>query len=157
MSTEYLNRLCLGCFSLLDAQGIVCPVCGYNEAARLETPYYLPLRTILGGKYMVGKVIGEGGFGITYIGYDLNLETKAAIKEYYPSGFVTRDTSQTSTVQPFTGAQADFFTKGRDRFVDEARRLARLRALPGIVTVNDFFAENGTAYIVMHQLVQQQP
>ena len=63
--------------------GIPCPRCGFNEND--EQPYLaLPLGTILNGRYLVGKVLGIGGFGITYLGYDLTLEIKVAIKEYMP-------------------------------------------------------------------------
>ena len=149
MNTESLNLLCMNCFSQLHASGAACPACGYHPASQAESLYHLPPRTILGGKYMVGSVLGEGGFGITYIGYDLNLDIKVAIKEYYPSGLVMRSTTMSMTVQPLGGEQGEYFVKGRERFVDEAKRLARFRTLPGIVMVNDFFVENGTAYIVM--------
>jgi serine/threonine protein kinase len=97
-------------------------------------------------------MLGEGGFGITYIGWDLNLDLKVAIKEYYPSGFVTRETTSATTVQPFSGSQGDFFLKGRDKFINEAKSLAKFFALPGIVAVKDYFLENGTAYIVMEYI-----
>jgi serine/threonine protein kinase/alpha-tubulin suppressor-like RCC1 family protein len=139
----------MGCFSRLQTAGEVCPMCEYSPNTQLEHLYQLPSRTILSGKYMVGRVLGEGGFGITYVGYDLNLDMKVAIKEYYPSGFVMRDTSASTTVQTYAGEQGDIFRKGRERFVDEAKRLARFRVFAGIVMVNDFFVENGTAYIVM--------
>ena len=111
--------------------------------------HHLPPDTILHGKYLLSKAIGEGGFGITYIGWDLALDMKVAVKEYYPTGFVTREATVTNTVQPFTGTQGEFFSKGRERFIDEARTLARFSSMPGIVSVRDFFQENGTAYIVM--------
>jgi len=149
MNYEQLNQLCIGCFSRLDTANITCPHCGYDEKSQTVPPYQLPPRTILAGKYMIGKVLGEGGFGITYIAYDLNLDTVVAVKEYYPTGLVTRSTTESMTVRSYSGEYADFFKKGRDRFVDEAKRLARFRNLPGIVMVNDFLVENGTAYIVM--------
>ncbi|MDR0964525.1 MAG: serine/threonine protein kinase [Clostridium sp.] len=149
MNTKTIDTMCMGCFEQLESSDGVCPVCGYNEAAQVFHPHQLRPRTILYGKYLLGKVLGEGGFGITYIGWDLNLDVKVAIKEYYPSGFVLRETTSTNTVQAFTGSQGDFFTKGRERFVDEAKRLAKFRSMPGIVMVNDFFIENGTAYIAM--------
>jgi len=149
MSIENSKNLCIGCFGQLNPGSQYCPLCGYDQNKTPETSYHLTPRTILSGKFMVGKVLGEGGFGITYIGHDVNLEIKVAIKEYYPSGFVSRTTTLSTTVQPASGSQGEFFTKGRDRFVDEARRLAKFSNLPGIVMVKDFFIENGTAYIVM--------
>jgi len=138
MSYEYLDKLCMGCFARLEAGGIVCPYCGFDENTYDAASYQLPLRAILGGKYMIGKVLGEGGFGITYIGYDMNLDVKVAVKEFYPSGLVTRANTVSTTVQPYSGERSAFFIKGRDRFVDEAKRLARFRVLLGIVMVNDF-------------------
>jgi len=149
MSTEYLNNLCKGCFEALAPANPYCPACGYDQNAASDSLYRLHPRTVLNGKYLVGNVLGEGGFGITYVGHDLNLHTKVAIKEYFPSGFVARSTTISTTVQPATGQQGEYFHKGKDRFVEEARRLARFRNLPGIVMVIDYFMENGTAYIVM--------
>ena len=155
MTYKNLDKLCMGCFSELQTTGGFCPVCGYDQTSQIESPYQLAPRTILCGKYMIGRVLGEGGFGITYIGYDLNLDIKIAVKEYYPTGFVTRANTSSTTVQPFGGEQGEVFFKGRDRFVDEAKRLARFRTLPGIVMANDFFIENGTAYIVMEYVEGQ--
>jgi len=149
MSIEYLNNLCKGCFAELHPGNSFCPVCGYDQNSVSDSSYQLPPCTILNGKFVVGKVLGEGGFGITYIGHDLNLQVKVAIKEYYPTGFVSRTSTVSTTVQPASGEHGEFFKRGRDKFVDEARRLAKFSNLPGIVMVKDFFIENGTAYIVM--------
>ena len=83
------------------------------------------------------------------MGWDLNLELKLAIKEYYPAGFVTRTGTTTNTVTPYRGEKTEFFTTGRSSFINEAKTLAKYYTLPGIVSVRDFFLENGTAYIVM--------
>jgi len=141
----------MSCFTQHAAPTNPCPVCGYDETAQELPPHLLRPRTILNGKYLLGKVLGQGGFGITYIGWDLNLGIKVAVKEYYPSGFVTRETTSvgTATVQPFTGSQGDFFIQGREKFINEARTLAKFFNLPGIVSIKDFFQENGTAYISM--------
>ncbi len=98
---------------------------------------------------MVGKVIGQGGFGITYVGWDMNLDIKVAIKEYYPEGCVTRDTHTHISVLTYAGPKEAYFTKGKERFVEEARTLAKFSGDSGIVGVRAFFFENGTAYIVM--------
>ncbi|MEN6340764.1 MAG: protein kinase [Clostridiaceae bacterium] len=127
----------------------ICPFCGFDSKQYAASPHHLPLKTILAGKYLIGRVLGEGGFGITYLGWDLNLGVKIAVKEYYPMGFVTREHNATSSVLPYVGDKAAFFAAGRDRFVDEAKSLARFYGLPGIVAVKDFFLENNTAYIVM--------
>lgn len=64
--------------------GARCPYCGFCPSEYQQNPRCLPSDTILAGKYLVGKVLGEGGFGITYMGYDLNMKTRVAIKEYFP-------------------------------------------------------------------------
>jgi hypothetical protein len=111
--------------------------------------YALPLNTILAGKYVVGRVLGQGGFGITYIGWDLALERKVAIKEYYPSGQVSR-TQGTRSLTWYTTEQASVARKsGMEMFLKEARKMVKVDNIPGVVRVLELFQENGTAYIVM--------
>lgn len=78
------------------ADMVRCPYCGFSPSEYQQNPRCLPSDTILAGKYLVGKVLGEGGFGITYMGYDLNMKTRVAIKEYFPVELVTRDTTRRS-------------------------------------------------------------
>ena len=73
------NR-CFGCMEVTE--GYPCPRCGFDPRRVTGMEYALPLGTILMGKYLTGRVLGQGGFGITYIGFDLLLEQKVAIKEY---------------------------------------------------------------------------
>ena len=145
------QNTCMSCFIQHAAPINPCTVCGYDEQAQEIPPHILRPRTILNGKYLLGKVLGQGGFGITYIGWDLNLDIKVAVKEYYPTGFVSRETTSVgiATVQPFTGSQGEYFIQGREKFINEARTLAKFFALPGIVSIKDFFQENSTAYISM--------
>lgn len=124
-------------------------ICGYDLTTKNEDVHVLQPGTILQGKYYVGNVLGEGGFGITYIGYDLNLEIKIAIKEFYPNGYVTRESIVSPTITKFKGSSYEQIQKWQDNFIKEARNLAKLTNLPGIVSVRDFFCENDTAYIVM--------
>ncbi len=145
-----LDSVCLGCMRETASPG-VCQRCGF-DAAGYEAPLHqLQPGSILNGKYLVGRCLGEGGFGITYIGFDLNLELRVAIKEYYPNGLVTRQVSGTMSVIPFT-TQGEQYGRGLDRFVQEARSLAKFYDLGGIVSVKDFFRENSTAYIVMEYI-----
>ncbi|NTU77459.1 MAG: serine/threonine protein kinase, partial [Alphaproteobacteria bacterium] len=148
MAITNADLICINCMREKPNDG-VCPYCGFDEAQYEPSPHHLPPRSILGGKCLVGRVLGEGGFGITYMGWDLNLDLKLAIKEYFPTGFVTRTNTATSTVMPYRGEKTEFFTTGRSRFINEAKTLAKYYSLPGIVYVRDFFLENGTAYIVM--------
>ncbi len=135
-----------------------CPYCHfdleqYQEEMQKRWIHYLQPGSILNGRYMIGKVLGEGGFGITYIGWNLNLEMPIAIKEYFPNGFVMRNTSQTDTVSVLSGeGKEKFYLKQKERFLDEAKTLGRLCSMESIVSVRDCFAENGTAYIIMEYL-----
>ena len=96
--------------------------------------------------YEVRAVLGQGGFGITYLMHDTNLDQAVAIKEYLPSLFATRGAEQ-SIVPTSTGQQADF-DWGLTRFIEEGRLLARLDH-PAVVRVHSVFEANGTAYLVM--------
>lgn len=141
------NR-CMGCMKEYEGKG-ACPYCGFDITKYEPAFHHLPPGTILNGKYVLGKVLGEGGFGISYIGWDLNLDHKVAIKEYYPTSYVTRQAMYTPEVTMLTGNHQEFYKKGLDKFVEEARTLAKFSGLQGIVQVRDYFQENGTAYIVM--------
>ena len=140
------NR-CLGCME--PSQGNPCSRCGFDSQRPSGMEYALPLSTILAGKYVVGRVLGQGGFGITYIGWDLALERKVAIKEYYPSGQVSRSQG-TRNLTWYTTEQANAARKsGMEMFLKEARKMVKADSIPGVVRVLDLFQENGTAYIVM--------
>ena len=126
----------------------VCEHCG-NDAARNNLPHQLPMGTVLREQYLIGRVLGQGGFGITYLGWDLNLDMPIAVKEYYPNSFVSRDCTQSLTVASTGGEGGAFFESARERFLREARTLAKLRNIPSIVHIHNFFGANNTAYIVM--------
>ena len=126
-----------------------CPVCGCDVNIK-NALHQLPVNTILNGRYLIGKVLGAGGFGITYIGYDLKLDGKVAVKEYYPSGAANR--SMSLTVLPTTEVKGNPFEIGKDRFLKEAKTLSEFVGEGNIVALRDYFEENGTAYIVMEYL-----
>lgn len=147
-------NLCYGCMKELEKGEMICPHCGYEQESLPKEPYYLLPGTILHGRYLVGKALGSGGFGITYIGMDLVLNQKVAIKEYLPSDFATRMPGAL-TVSVFSGESAQQFAMGLEKFLDEARRLAELDSIPGVVKIKEFFADNQTAYIVMEFLEGQ--
>ncbi len=151
------NLLCMGCMKIKPHAG-PCPYCKfdiekYRKKIFNENIHYLQPQTILNGSYMVGKTLGQGGFGITYIGYDLHNDAAVAIKEYFPTGFVTRNTERSDTVSVLsTGAKGEFYAKQKRRFLEEAQTLAKLNHMESIVSVKNCFEENGTAYIVMEYL-----
>jgi len=127
---------------------ITCPQCGATVTTpSISVSLSLPLGTkLFGGKYSVGKVLGQGGFGITYMGADTVLSRPVAIKELFPEGCQRNGT----TVQPTRIPPSDFSSM-KQKFLDEAKLLASLNH-PGIVKVYDFFEENNTAYMVMEYL-----
>ena len=140
-------KRCYGCMKLKQNSPI-CEHCGYDER-RTNGPHQLPVGTILQGKYLVGRVLGQGGFGITYLGRDIKLDIPVAIKEYYPTGMVSRESSVDCAVTVATDGEDTRFAENRDRFLREAQTLARLEDVSEVVQVKNFFEENNTAYIVM--------
>ena len=149
-----MTQLCYGCFKTVQNEDIVCPYCGYRIHEMPDALHILKPGTILNEKYTVGKTLGEGGFGITYLAWDNNMQIKIAIKEFYPASLVARDTSSAEQTQLYTITQSGSgeFHQGLERFVREASTLAQFFKLPGIVSVKDFFYENRTAYIVMEYI-----
>ena len=142
------NR-CPGCMNIKN--GIVCEHCGFDER-RQNAPHQLQIGTALQDRYLVGRALGQGGFGITYLGWNRYLDKKVAIKEYYPSAFVDRNATHDTTVVCRTEQMEGFFSENRKRFLREAKTLAKLEEVPQIVSILDFFEANHTAYIVMEYL-----
>lgn len=141
-----VDELCMGCMTQRGSAG-TCPHCGYVEGTPTSSLLHLPPRTVLHGQYLIGRVLGHGGFGITYIGWDQLLQRKLAVKEYFPAGIAMR-TSGTSEVSHYSGTQQKDYDYGLERYLEEARLLARFSSHPNILSVLNFFKENGTAYIV---------
>ena len=133
-------------------RGGVCPACGQDQASYRSAPHQLRPGTELIDRYLLGRVLGEGGFGITYIGRDRKLDCPVTIKEYYPVDAVSRTVEASDEVLPRTEADRAFLEKGKERFLTEARTLAKFSQEESIVSVRDFFSANGTAYFVMDYL-----
>lgn len=117
---------------------------------RTEYHSALPIGSFI-GRYKITSVLGEGGFGITYLCHDTQLHRDVAIKEYLPSTLAIRQGD--TEVLPRSTAVSSDFVWGRNRFLDEARTLAKLSNVPGVVRVHDFLEAHGTAYVVMQLLV----
>ena len=108
--------------------------------------------TRLIGHYVIYSVLGQGGFGITYMGMDELHQTKVAIKEYFPQGIVTRNVDYGDDVTiTYVGQEANYLN-GKQHFIDEAHIMLQFDKNQGIVDVIDFFEVNNTAYIVMEYL-----
>lgn len=144
-----LNHICLKCMKEKPDFGVPCPYCGFDESEYPKEKIQLNYFSVLRGQYLVGKTIGQGGFGITYIGFDMNLEMKVAIKEYFPDGFANRNHELSDQIYLNSSEHAEELENEKKNFIEEARILAQLDELPGIVKVRDYFQENNTAYIVM--------
>jgi len=114
-------------------------------------PYQLKPGTVLQNRYLIGSVLGEGGFGITYIGLDKVLAKRVAVKEFYPAGAAHRASVVSGDVI-ITRGKEPMYRRGVERFVQEARSLAAFSSEDGIVDVLDTFQANNTAYIVMEYL-----
>ncbi|MEZ0303458.1 MAG: serine/threonine protein kinase, partial [Hyphomicrobiaceae bacterium] len=112
----------------------------------MDSRLVLPVNTVLDGSYRIMRVVGSGGFGITYEAEDINLGTMVAIKEYYPFDFGDRDA--TMSVRPKSERHKQTFDWGRSNFLQEARTLARFEH-PSIVRVTRVFEAHATAYMVM--------
>lgn len=117
----------------------------------MEGTYYLQIGTILHDRYEIKDILGAGGFGITYKAWDNTLQTEVCIKEYYPVGIANRAVTAT-LVSVYTNADEVSYRRGMQRFLREARGLAKLGSVKNIVNVHDYFEENNTAYMVMEHL-----
>ena len=106
-----------------------------------------PNTTLQGGKYRIERVLGQGGFGNTYVGYNTEFEETVAIKEFFMKGVTERDET-TCAVSVSNADNVQQFEEQREKFKKEARRLRKLKS-EHIVKVHDLFEENGTAYYVM--------
>jgi len=146
-------QLCINCLRPKHTQR-VCPHCGYDERHFKQHPLYLRPRTLLKNQYVIGKPLGQGGFGVTYVGFDQWLQKQIAIKEYLPAAMATRDFLK-ATIIPLK-QQEQAFAKGLQLFISEARNLA-LFDHPSIVRVLNFFEANQTGYMVMDYLEGDSP
>lgn len=142
-------QFCPGCLRDAEFENGVCAKCGFDMNGYTVMPHHLVPGTLVKQRYKIGRVLGEGGFGITYIGIDTVLNLKVAIKEFYMSGYVNRNHDASPNVFATLGTHRDTFEKNREKFLNEARVLAQFYGEAGIVGVRDFCEENGTAYIIM--------
>lgn len=150
------KKQCMSCMEFYDSSFDVCPHCGHVEASTSkELLHIAPGKTITdpsGNAYLVGNSIGYGGFGITYVGYDIKLKRKVAIKEYLPSEFATRALNKTDVMVNSAEKKKQQFESGKSKFLQEAQKLAQVSNVDGIVHIYDSFEANNTAYIIMEYL-----
>ncbi len=148
------RNLCINCLQEKGAAQHICPYCGFDEDSIEMLQHTLQPRSKLKGRYVIGRVLGEGGFGITYLALDLSLGRPVAVKEYYLAEGMSRDSREATevTIQSSDRQTLKICKVSRRQFEQEARILAQLSDLPHIVHVHDYFTQNSTAYIVMDYL-----
>ncbi len=137
---------CLNCMQ--ETASNVCSYCGYDSSAYELQPGVLKPQTCLKGRYYLGRVLGRGGFGITYNGWDAQVGRRVAVKEYFPSGLVVR-LKDDNTISAVSSVNTQSFKSGVVKFFDEAQILSEFRGVKEIVEIYDFFYENETSYIIM--------
>ena len=139
--------LCYNCFQEREAPEGPCPYCGFDLAENeRKFPVALRAGTVLNDRYIIGRVLGQGGFGITYLALDTQLNAKVAIKEFMPNDIATRIGT---TVSVAMDSKSEEFAYGAERFQEEARTLAKFIGNPNIAGVSSYFDENDTSYFVM--------
>ena len=143
------NKRCIYCMRAIGEDVDECPSCHKKQSEYQYEPQWLRPGTLLNGRYEIGAVLGQGGFGITYIGFNTILNTRVAVKEYFPSAIAKRNTQDFPKITITQSEDKDIFVKERARFLEEARNLAQFENNPNIVNVKDYFILNDTAYIVM--------
>lgn len=145
-------KICYHCMTRIEQDKLnICTNCGNSLAPKPVEDRYLKPGTELHGKYIVGYPIGNGGFGNTYIGWDMVLYRKVAIKEFYPEQYISRGKDGV-TVSMATDTLQPRFRRGLQQFIEEARSVASLHDIKGVVEISNFFEENGTGYIIMEYL-----
>ena len=143
-----MGILCYNCFQDIPEGGGPCPCCGFDLEENVKKyPVALRAGTVLNDRYIVGRVLGQGGFGITYLAWDTKLEAKMAVKEFMPGELATRVDG--TTVSVMAESKTEAFSYGAERFQEEARTLAKFIGNPNIAGVSDCFDENDTSYFVM--------
>ncbi|MEE0419103.1 MAG: protein kinase [Lachnospiraceae bacterium] len=147
---ESFNTICPNCFAD-RIEDNVCPACGYDRKAEQTNSMALPPFTMLHSRYLTGRIIGSGGFGITYIAYDIMSNKIRAVKEYVPLGIASRMADHV-TLAETAADKYDSFVHGKKRFYEEAKVLYACSEIPDVVEILDYFQENNTVYFVMEYI-----
>ena len=143
-----MQYVCYNCFHYIQEEG-QCPLCGYDPQSSIGK-YRVALKpgTPLANRYVIGRVLGQGGFGVTYVALDSQTQSRVATKEYLPMELAIRD-PETSTLYLNSEEQKEDFEFGKQRFLEEARTLMEFVGNEHIVRIHNQFEENGTAYFSM--------
>lgn len=144
---QEINKLCMGCMSSLNGDS-VCSVCGF-DSSKYDEPNALPLRTMLAGRYLVGKVIGATGESFVYLSFDTVTEAVVKITEYFPAELCTRNSDISVAIN---GDSAYVYNEGIMKFIELHKTLAGLSELSAVYRIIDIFEINNTAYSVAEHL-----
>ena len=150
MEYSEIGKLCLRCMRTSEDDNI-CPYCGKEKAGQQTWSKALPPGTVLNNKILIGNILGKGGYGITYIGYDMLLEYRVAVKEFFPDEMVDR-AEDGKNVLVLDEVNDEEYQKETTAYLREARILAEFSKFPGIVAIKDLFYENNTGYLIMEFL-----
>ncbi len=140
-------KLCMGCMEQMEDHLTVCPRCGFNETALRQASYYLDPGTIIGGRYILGRVLSYGGHTVSYLGMDAQANRKVIVKEYLPSDFSTRSAGE-KEVTIYSGDGQIQFERGLTNFLNEANRIQQLQDAEGVARIYDCMAQNDTGYVI---------
>lgn len=143
------KQLCSGCFSAIKKEP--CKKCGFSESSYIPEKMTLPAGSILMGNFIIGRVLGKGGFGITYQAYDVKYDHIIAIKEYFPVELAIRIDGEPGLAVR-DKKSAELFKQGVGKFYNEAEFIYRFADNPNIVRLYQLFYENNTAYFTMEYL-----
>ncbi len=147
-----INELCINCFEPTGGEE-VCMHCGFIQTDKPRQLCHLYPHVILNNRYIIGKVINNGGFGVVYKAYDMKLENVVAIKELLPTqNSMVNRVPQTTDVIPVNDKRREQFEILKKKFLEEARTMAQFSNCDSIVHIYDFFEANNTAYLVMEFL-----
>ncbi len=142
-------NFCPNCFQS-GYEGVRCNLCGYENKQTVDQRVLAP-GIWLKNRYMTGRVLGAGGFGITYLVFDSHTRQRYAVKEYFPAEWAVR-TPGSNRITSNSQSKDEYYLHGRKVFADEAKTLLELKGNPVVVNVVDYFQENGTSYLVMEFL-----
>lgn len=143
-------KRCYSCFGIFDDKFEICPFCGNFYTTAPKEPIHLVPGTKLLNRFIIGTAVGSGGFGIVYSAWDTKFEVVVAVKEFYVSHLVTRAEGLKNLI--ISKKSHDEFEYRKERFLAEARNMAKFGSHKSIPNVFEFFEENNTAYIVMELL-----
>ena len=138
-----LKRICMNCFHE-KGESSSCPYCGYEDDIH-QAGIHLPLRSIIAGRYAVGRFLGANGDGATYLGYDVRSESPIIIREFLPENLIIRDPDY--TIRPQSRC-TESFRSCKEEFLNLWRGIARMRELTGVMTIYDITEDYGTVYVI---------